>query len=432
MLATLLGAVVCVALPTWPRRVEGWLGAACCVPLRAWGVRDVAVRGPLAFGTAAPAGLARREAESAFAGSEKLAALGLRGELCTVLGREAEGAARLPARLVLERSADELRGAAAFVTHGDNLLGFLCGAEQERADGRAVVELLHALPEQGPVRVPAAVQVADGDGDGTLRFLVEPAGAIDRWPLRCRFLEDPYLASRIRASGPDVRVVALGASAGDAPAGLRIGTLRVWGYRRDAATIPIGLFVEPALDPRAIARVVVWRPAAAAPLDTPPLAADREPVGLLTLPAPPPDDRRWFLHAATTVVLPRGAPLLDGARLVGSVRRAGSGYALATPFGEGAALWSLILLPDDPLAPVQYFSARGVRRTGSVVELRIATGGPLPVAGYLFTGSNGAHCPPGLPIGPARPLPGASDALAVAVPAATGALTVQVARRRPR
>ena len=97
----------------------------------------------------------------------------------------------------------------------------------------------------GPKRVPAQAPCREIDAQGTLHFLVEPSRSIDPWPLRCTLLDDSYLASRLRRSGG---LVTTSAQQGDQdlPGGLTIGRLMIWGYPQRG--IPVGLFVDPAVD----------------------------------------------------------------------------------------------------------------------------------------------------------------------------------------
>lgn len=422
LVATLLGALVCVALPTWPRHAEGWAQGLLCLPLRAFGRPAAASDGDAVV---VPPRLLAREQDAALADTGRLVGQGLHPIVCTVVDRDTPGAARLPSSLLLDRTVDELAGCEALVTHGGRLLGFLDRTSPPSAAAPARVQLLHARNEHEVRRLPGEVVLASGE---KLRFLIEPAAAIDALPLRCAFLEDPYLASRLRGSGLEVRVE--GAARDDATVGLRVGRLRLWGYRTGAATIPVGLFIEPELDPRAISRVVVWhrerRLSSALNADT---GARRQPVGLLKLPAPPPDRSRWFLRSAAADTLPVGAAVLCDERFAASVSRAGQGYGLAAPFGERPQVWALVLLPSDANAPPQYLAARTVRHEGGLVQLQRVCGGPPLVAGLLFTGSNGPDCPPGLPIGSARGVVGDADGLLVSLPVLDAAqLSVVVGR----
>ncbi|MCA8951440.1 MAG: hypothetical protein KDE27_18170, partial [Planctomycetes bacterium] len=53
--------------------------------------------------------------------------------------------------------------------------------------------------------------------------------------------------------------------------------------------------------------------------------------------------------------------------------------------------------------------------------------------GYLFTGSNGPHCPAGLLLGSARPVPGRPSRIEVSLPVMRGPRAAEVvARPEPR
>jgi hypothetical protein len=387
--------------------VQGWLQAVLCLPLRAWVVVEPAVASSddalREEAAAVVETLHQRLARAALAGVRPLVPASLEPVLCRVVDRAGRGAAGQPSELFLDRSEDELRDAAGgFVTFGSRLLGFVAapGGDVEAARPRpARVELLHAQGSRGARRVAAAVDTPAG----ALQFVVEPASRIDPWPLRCGLFERPYLASRLRHSGLPVLTAALDVDPlGRVPPGLRLGDLQVWGYPDDPDGAPIGLFVRPDLDPRAISVVVVWRPrrAAAPPALDPVPVARPVRVARLRLPAPPPQDERWVLAVPGGQRLPVGGALVRGHMVLGSVEQSGPGFAMASPFGGSRRLWSLWLLPDAARrAPIPLL-ARSIGGSRDDVFLRIE-GDPLgpDARGVLFTGANGPHCPGGLVIG---------------------------------
>jgi hypothetical protein len=318
------------------------------------------------------------------------------------LERGRAGASEL--RLAVSR-ASLPDGVAPFVTVGDVLIGFLAPPDvfDEEPDAGARVRLLHAS-ERGrlPRRVPAWIAAEDGP----LPVVVEPASTIDAQALRCVLPADPYRAATIGAGEPEVLTSGLADDPlGPLPRGLRIGTLRVEGYR-DAAgdVVPIGLFVEPARPPDSIHAVVVWVPGGAAaapaplrrPLDLGVLFAARSS----RLPVASSVRTRWFV---TTEVLAHawlreGAALVHGERLVGVLATAGLGYGVVAPFGQPGRSWPLTLLPAGGGSPVD-LTARGLCREGTRVVLTIDGLPPEIGSGLAFTGASIHDVPAGLFLG---------------------------------
>jgi hypothetical protein len=432
--AMLLAALCCIAAPDLARPVQGWCLWVLCLPLRTWAVLMAEPKATPALDRTAAASadvLQRRLHRAAVADIAGLLPPGLEPVVCAVVDRGEIDAAGLPSALWLDRTVAETADCLDIVTYGDALLGFLAPADAAlgaAGQGAPVrVDLLHAArPGRGPRRVPCAVQTSAT----LLRFVAEPAGRIDRWPLRGTLFEQPYAASRLDHSGDPVRTTALaGDPLGALPAGLRVGTLQVWGYPGREHPLPIGLYVQPALDPRAISAVVLWRPRRPVEAPAPRLAAaEQRSVQLLAVPAPPPATERWVLTASSREVLPRGAALVRGAAVFGVVEQSGPGFALAAPFGRSRQLWSLLLLPDAPELPPIELLARGVRRDSAHLCFRSeAARGPLP-AGLLFTGANGPHCPPGLLIGRAVPDGASGDLVVAPMPVYDGAFAVCIGR----
>ena len=92
--------------------------------------------------------------------------------------------------------------------------------------------------------------------------------------------------------------------------------------------------------------------------------------------------------------------------------------------------WSLLLLPDgDDAEPIELYG-RVEQGDGDRAWLRLVDGPDgrptRLVSGYLFTGSNGRHCPAGLWIGRAQPDQFERDLLEVKVPALSGASVAEV------
>ena len=323
----------------------------------------------------------------------------------------------------------DLVGCHPMVTAGDRLLGFLAPDAAAGAPGAtsvAVVRLLHhrprakryrglpgeaILPRAMPVprRVPARIGLGE---HGQLRCLVEPARPMADWLLRCAQIEDPYLASRLRRSGQPVTTDrASGDPQGVLPAGLRIGTLKIWGY--PARDIPVGLYVQPAQDPQAIATVVLWHRAETGLVVlnlagiTAPIRG--QPVRWMQIPAP--TGPRWLVTAPSTILLHPGAALVQDGVLLGTLQDPWSGQSLVLPFASDVRSWSVLLLPKGAAgaakapaeSPVLELTVRIVRRRHQVLTLAVGNHADLPPGGleggYLFTGANGPHCPLGLFLG---------------------------------
>ena len=311
--------------------------------------------------------------------------------------------------LILDLRPEQLVGVAGFATLGDALIGFVderASAEPEHL-GHARVLLLHHV-ERGrlPRRVPARVELPDDP----LPIVVEPGSAVDAWPLRCVLPADPYRAAALEGVEAEVRTSGLADDPlGALPRGLRIGKLRVYGYRLpDGRVVPIGLFVEPAFAAETIHALVLWRPRGTAPpargrpLDD----GRRVAVRALRLPVPGAIGERLFV--TTTVLggepLREHAALTAGERLIGVLGSAGLGYGAVARLGERGRQWPITLLPDDR-GPLRDLVATAVGRQGgaAVFDVGAAELGDFG-SGDAFSGPLGVDLPGGLWIGRARRL----------------------------
>lgn len=335
-----------------------------------------------------------------------------------------------PCELRLDHSYAELAGCSAVVTKGDAVIGLLQrpgtgAAIDDGADDPARVVLLnHAAARP----LHAAVTTPDG---GTLRFVVRAAATVDPAPLAVELWDDPYRAARLDRAGLPVTTRAVAGVANEVPAGLLIGTTRIWGYARDGDgdALTLGVFVEPAFEPRALSHVVVWRdPSAATPEGA--RAARPAPLRLpgVAYSLPGAGHGRHLLIGANGTAA-GAAVVLDG-YLLGTARGLAFGSALVTSFAASRRRWSLLLLPDAPAAPPRELDGLVVHSEGDRVWLRVRRGAgaaaePLE-SGHLFTGSNGPHCPAGLWIGRATPHAHESDMLQVTVPVESGPCAVEV------
>jgi hypothetical protein len=304
----------------------------------------------------------------------------------------------LPGEVQLEYSYAELHGCARLVTWGESLVGFLCtpgegAAWQDRPADRARVVLLNH--PQAP-SLPASMAAGEAV---PLRCLVDAAAAVDPAPLRTLLWDDPYRASQLVRSGEEVRTLALARpTPTSVPFDLLLGHARVWGYEREGVTLPIGVYVEPDVDFRALSHVVLWSQQGR---DVP-VPASHRLVPAQLWPLPGSDGHRFHLRAAA--VVPDGAAVVRSGICIGTARALAFGQATVTSFVLTARPWSLLLLPDDPALPPRELYAHVTPGTGNEAWLRCRTGEHTG-AGYLFTGGNGPHCPAGLLLGRAEPQP---------------------------
>ncbi len=400
--------VVAAALALFPRgsaAAEGWLRWAVCLPLRALHVlggtvaraaadQDADLDEIVREGVAREVGAALMPAGSAMTGLEPIP--------CRVIDRLVPGPAGLPSLLVLDRPWADIAGCVDIVTHSASVVGFVGRPEDAPESELATVRCLHYRPRAAPPRrVLGAAAIADG---ADLRMVFEPASKIDAWPMRGTLLEDPYRAAQIPGGGHAVHTVAANATSASRllPPGLRLGTLQVWGYAAGERTaVPVGFYLDPDYDPRAISSVVLWRPSSPRSGPDPSLATTtaRTRVSGALLPG----GRRVHLLTGSQRV-PVGAAVVAGShRLVGMVDSAGPGDATATIFGMDRTRWSFVLVPRvQGMAPIEC-SARAVARVGTLVELEFDAV-PVPFAGILLTGGNGRFAPAGLFVGELRPI----------------------------
>ncbi|MCA8954466.1 MAG: hypothetical protein KDC87_00240 [Planctomycetes bacterium] len=404
--ATLLVGLFGITFPAFLAPLENTARAVVCLPLRAYGWI-------LGSGTVHAAGGAPRWNDALLAAEATRALESARGpvgyhpRICRVRDREEGPSGRVDV-LELAATCGALRGAASPVTLGPALVGFLELGEDDRAPAR--VRLLHFQPRRRgvplrvgaptlPVRVAAQVECRELDARGVLRFLVEPARRVDPGALRCTALDDAYLAARLRHSG-DLATTDIQPGDATVPSGLQLGRLLVFGYPR--LGIPVGLFVEPLHDPRAISSVVVWgrqRAGVEGPRAAP-LAGRFEPVQLVRYPAPRPVGERWMIRCGRSLPLADGAALVGGGHLLGVLRTPWTGQSLVTPFAASSRMWALLLL--GPRGRVAELVGRVVEARGGEVRIELS-GRPAEFAGTLFTGANGPACPAGLALGPATP-----------------------------
>jgi hypothetical protein len=243
------------------------------------------------------------------------------------------------------------------------------------------------------------VQCREVDAQGELHFLVEPARAVDRWPLRCTLLDDSYLGSRLRTSGEVVTTAATDDPR--LPAGLAVGRLRIWGYPEH--NIPVGLFVEPVVDPRAVSAVVLWDPGDGGAQPPARRSGRWVPVRFTRFAAPRPVFERWMVTSSATTALPDGAALVDGDRFLGRLRQPWSGQSLVSPFAASTGVWALLVRAPDGSVTELLGQLVGRERGGRLRLRVLAPENGARLQGEVFTGANGAHCPAGFRIGTATP-----------------------------
>ncbi|MHC5070854.1 MAG: hypothetical protein ACYTGO_10260 [Planctomycetota bacterium] len=443
----LLASVFGLFLHRYLDTPESWLRTVVSLPLRAYSILLSPAPVHAAAETRPPAAathtamlrdeLLRRLRHTALAGSRPPADFTVGGgaaylpRVHAVLARRS-GRAGLVDELVLAASHQDVLDSHPMVTAGDRLLGFLAWDAGDTGDtGAAVVRLLHHRPRVKPYRgrpgeailiqavplprrVPARIALSD---QRALRCLVEPARPVEDWPLRCAQIEDPYLASCLRHSGQSVTTDHVpGDPQGALPSGLRIGTLKIWGYPEH--DLPIGLYVQPSQAPEAVSAVVLWHRADAAggtrgagtrgQVVAAPIQG--QPVRWMQLPAP--TGPRWLVTAGSGVGLRPEAALVQDGVLLGTLQEPWSGQSLALPFASDNRPWSVLLLPKGNTGAIVQPSVlelvvRVVARSGPLLTLAVANSADLPAgalaAGHLFTGANGPHCPLGLLLGAVLP-----------------------------
>ena len=423
----LLVAVFGLTLPSLFAPIERlFVGTAALVP---WLVGAMSGK-PVA--AAAPAVLARLEAlridltervrHHDVHGAESLMPPGRVPVVCGVVSTERRGGAGRPSAVRLDRSYAELGGCLDFVTKGNALLGFVqrpgigLAADDTAADPALVV----LLNDRTSRRIAAAMALAGG---GSLRMIVGPSARVDPAALRAELWDDPYHASSMREGGQPVYTLDLPGSSDEPPGNLLLGQTRIGGYEARAGDDPltIGVFVQPPVDPASLSHVVLWRRATDVVSVAVQGEARRECAAVLwDLPG---DAGRHLL--AADVAVPDGAAVVQEGLFLGTSKGLSFGMALMTSFPASRQRWSLLLLPDTPAARPRELEGT-VERGGAGVAFvrftadRFVAGGKALPKGYLFTGSNGPHCPSGLLIGSARPVAGERDLIEVTVPVSSG------------
>lgn len=422
--AGLLVAVLALLQPQAVRGVEGWSAVAIAQPLRFWTGFDL---------TAHRVGAERREAEQRDV-ARRVESLLRRLDrtaparpgtvvdqrhLPTVRAvvERRGGVQGWPSRLVLDVRRDALADAAHLVTRGTALIGFLdpdpvpvrdARGRSDRWAGHAQVRLLHDPGAEGlPRRVPARLRVEDSDAPA-LAFLVEPASALDRLPLRCALFDDPYRAARLRRTDLEVETSGLADDPlGVVPQGLGLGSLEIYGYSDGGVAVPIGVYVRPHHQSASLSHVVLWTTRNVADeirgLRAGAGSARRVALRLTRLPVPTDVRFRWMaaLRDDGFESLPVGAAVVDGERLIGVLESTGPGFGMVAPFGQPGRIWSLVLDPGSAdgrgIVEVQ---ARGELRQGGQVMLRRIGDGELPAPGAeVFTAGAGPDEPPFLWVG---------------------------------
>ncbi len=428
--AMLLLALCWLLLPELLRPFERTLLGVACLPQRAWSVlsgtpahaSDRVERQRLRLAELEQ-GLRQRSAVHDIERARSRMHEALEPVACAVLAAERRGGGGMPCELLLDRSYRDLAGCADAVTCGETLLGFLAqpgigAASADEPDDPARVLLLNH-PESRAVA--AWIPLREG---GQLRCVVTAASVVDPAPLRTALHDDPYRAAKLDESGAEVRTEALDAAwIGSMPAGLLLGKTRVWGYEVGGEALTIGLYVEPVLDFRALPQVVLWQ---SVPGSVPPrLQSERIPA--VATPLPDQSGGRWLVQGSET--LPDGAAVVQDGVCLGTLRSVAFGQGLCTPFAASRHAWSLWLLPDAEGAAPFCIYGEVVFAAGSTAWFRPrAKFDPLPAAdggAFVFTGSNGTDCPPGLLLGRAEPdLP--RQLWRITVPALSGSQRVEV------
>lgn len=360
-------------------------------------------------------------------GAQRLLPGHWRPVVSAVVATERVGGAGQPSVVRLDRTYGELAGCSEFVTKGDALLGFLLrpGVGLAVADTAADFARVQLLNDRAARRVAAAMAFPGG---GSLRMIIGPAARVDVAALRAELWDDPYRASAMKTSGHAVHTVGLPGTAGEPPGGLLLGRTLIFGYAAVAGSeaLTIGVFVEPPIDPAALSHVVLWH--------------------MRDGPSPPPPPEHEQLHGATVhdlpgvagrhlvsadVAVPDGAAVVQDGLCLGTARGLSFGTALVTSFSASRHDWSLLLLPEVPGERPRELVGRVLQGSEgrAVVEFRadrfLAADGGLP-SGYLFTGSNGPHCPAGLLLGSARPVPGSPDRIEVTLPVMGGPRAAEI------
>jgi hypothetical protein len=431
----LLFALTWLTLPRVFAPVERVLvGAVCLVPRVAslWFGQPASAAEPGALARIAELGrdLEARVAAHDVSGARALLPVASEPVACSVLAVGRRGGGGQPSELRLDHSYAELDGCREIVTKDDALLGFLL----RPGVGAAADDMPH-----DPARVllvnhrdaPNLYGALADSGGASLRVVVRAAATVDPAPLRVDLWDDPYRAARIERRGQPVRTLPLSFGADTVPGGLLLGRTRIWGYEGEAGgeALTIGMFVVPPFEARALSHVVLWRdrPARADAGPVPALLQSRRRVAAKVYDLPGAVHGRHLLVAGCAV--PDGAAVVQNGLFLGTARGLAFGTGLVTSFVASRQPWSLLLLPDAAEAEPRELHARVVRTDGNVAWLDWGAGSATaepPGPGYLFTGSNGPHCPAGLWIGRALPHAFERDLLQVTTPPLSGPHTADV------
>jgi hypothetical protein len=431
----LLLALCWLAVP-WPfRPIERLLLGCCALPQRVW----AALAGEAAFAADGEAqarvrGLCadlRERVSAADIGPARALVPSTHEPLvCATVRGERIGGGGRPCELLLDRTYEELALALPLVTKGDVLLGFLLQpgrgvALDDRPGDPARVMLLNH-PRCPPL------QAFLTEGDVELRMVVRGAGALDPASLRVDLWDDPYRGAVATRTGTMVRV--RGNEDLQVPDELRLGHTRVFGYERGATTLTIGVFIDPAIDVRAVSHAVVWT-STPATAQLPP-AERATPARLWRMPGD--RDGRWYAvldhaaagRAAPFFGVPDGAAVARDGMCLGTARGLCFGSALVTSFQASRHPWPLLLLPDAETEPPRELLGEVALADGANAWVRCLSArdgafGP----GFLFTGSGGPHCPPGLLLGRLQGTEGDPELLRVVLPDLRGRVSAAVLER---
>lgn len=434
--AMLLFALAWLTLPRVFAPIERWLvGSACFVPrvASAWFGEPAFAADREALSRIHELGeqLTERVRQHDFAGAGISMDAGDDKLLCGVLSIGRRGGAGQPSELLLDHTYDELIGCREVVTKGGALLGFLLKPGVGRAvddtyDDPARVMLCN---HRDAPRLYASLQNRDGS---QLRFVIEPAAAVDPAPLRVDFWDDPYRAAQLKDTQQRVYTLPVMYGKQRVPGGLLVGRTRRWGYEGEGEEPPltIGMFVTPAVVARALSHVVVWR---AGDVRQPVAGRasglrSRHRASATVYDLPGASHGRHLLVCTESV--PDGAAVVQDGLFLGTARGLCLGTGLVTSFVASRQAWTLLLLPDgDGEAPIE-LHARVERTAGNVAWLKL-TGVPMEQIArvgraFLFTGSNGQFCPAGLWIGVAEPAVEGFNVLKVTVPMGSGPRSAEV------
>ncbi len=478
---TLFVAAVALVVPRPFARVESTLAAVVSWPLQPWAslrgddVQPERLDGADASNHWTPLG-DHLSAEAVGVPVAVRRDFGAAPIACRVVGLAGRRGGRFT-ELVLDRTWDEVRRVSPHVTSAGVLVGVMGrrGRGSSRDDMPTDLARVLLLHHRDATPVPAALI----HPQGRLRCIVEPSRAGAMLPLQTEIWDDPYAAARLVGSGSLVltedlaadveRNAAFGVGIAEAsfssgetsttrgelsdgmelvgtdawlprglPGGLVLGRLAVWGYEEQGRTLPIGLYVQPALEPFNITAVSLWRGTddSAAEELLLPLEARGTMVQAALVRLPTPHGPCWLLVGKEA--LPDGGALLVDGLFVGPARALGGSRGLAVPLEQRREAFSFTLWPDGDgagktfralVTPADAAFAE-LRGAGDVTHdpraplqpLRVtASEGPRLdlVAGWLTTGVqttdplSARHAPPGLLIGRAVPVPGQPGALYV-------------------